>query len=457
MNFENLKYVYLLGIGGIGMSALARYFNAMGKTVAGYDRTSTELTSELIAENIAVHFTDDIKNIPSYLFSATNDDALVIYTPAIPNDSAELIYLKSKFTIYKRSQVLGFITQNSNTIAVAGTHGKTTTSTLIAHMLHESGINCSAFLGGIAKNFNSNFVQGDFKKPGHVVVVEADEFDRSFLTLFPQSAIVTSYDADHLDIYNTHDELKKSYNIFASQIKSDGLLVKQISLELNDAKAKTLTYSLTANSDVKAENISISNHEYVFDYASDSANLRSLTLGIPGRYNIENAIAAIAIALHYGLNESQIRSTLKSYSGVKRRFDYQIRSEALTFIDDYAHHPEELRAVISSVKELYAGKKITVVFQPHLFSRTKDFANEFASSLSLADNVLLLPIYPAREKPMEGVTSEIIFRNINTQKKICGMNEAVEIITKNKPEVLLTLGAGDIDQLVEPLRKSLTA
>lgn len=455
MNVNQITHIYFIGIGGIGMSALARYFKTLGKQVAGYDRTATTLTSQLIAEGMDIHFEDNVQLIPSAFLNKDNSDKiLVIYTPAIPKSHSELNYFNDNaFSVVKRSKVLGLITSANYTVAVAGTHGKTTTSSMIAHILHSCGVNIAAFLGGIAKNFNSNFVlpKADSKI---VNVVEADEFDRSFLTLYPDIAVISSMSADHLDIYGTHDELVRSYNAFAGQVKEHLILKK--GLKVSDVKADITTYSLQPDADVHAADITISNRSYKFNVMIGNHLIENLVLGLPGRHNIENAVAAIAVAFKLNLPEEKIREALASYSGVNRRFDYQIKTENLVFIDDYAHHPEELSAAISSVKELYSDKKITGVFQPHLFSRTRDFADEFAKSLSLLDEVILLDIYPARELPIEGVTSEIIFKKINCANKIMLSKEKlVEYVENHTPEVLLTLGAGDIDTCVLPLRNML--
>lgn len=446
----------MLGIGGIGMSALARYFNAMGKTVAGYDKTPTPLTNELIAEKIAVHFEDDMKLLPEFIENENPAHFLIIYTPAIPNDHGEFNYLASKFQLYKRSEILGLITENSNTIAVAGTHGKTTTSSIVTHLLKSSGRNCSAFLGGIAKNYNSNFLLGAVQKEDHVTIVEADEFDRSFLTLHPHAAIITSMDADHLDIYGDLQTLVDCYRQFAEQVDKKGLLILKKGLAVKPGEVKILDYSITESASATAKNIRIENRQYVFDYVSPSHTITGLQLGLPGRHNVENAVAAVTVALHYRLSADEIKRGLSTYSGVKRRFDYQLKNEDLVYIDDYAHHPQELSAAINSVKELYPDKKITVVFQPHLFTRTRDFADEFAASLSLPDETILLPIYPARELPIEGVDSEMILGKITTQKILCNKSDLLSILKNKKLEVLLTLGAGDIDQLVQSIQQMLS-
>lgn len=455
MNLNSITHIYFIGIGGIGMSALARYFKTLGKEVAGYDRTATTLTSQLIAEGMDIHFEDNVQLIPpAFKNKNNNDKILVIYTPAIPKSHSELNYFNDNaFSVVKRSKVLGLIASANYTVAVAGTHGKTTTSSMIAHILHSSGVNIAAFLGGIAKNFNSNFVLPQ-KNNKIVNVVEADEFDRSFLTLFPNIAVISSMSADHLDIYGTHDELVRSYNTFAGQVKEHLILKK--GLKVSNVKADITTYSLQSDADVHAKDITISNRSYKFNVMVGNHLIKDLVLGLPGRHNIENAVAAIAVAFKLNIPEEKIREALATYSGVNRRFDYQIKTESLVFIDDYAHHPEELSAAISSVKELYSDKKITGVFQPHLFTRTRDFADEFAQSLSLLDEVILLDIYPARELPIEGVTSEIVFKKINCANKIMLSKEKlVEYVENHIPEVLLTLGAGDIDTCVLPLRNML--
>ncbi len=458
MNLHSISKVYFIGIGGIGMSAIARYFNKMGKCVSGYDKTPTALTDELINEGIKIHFEDDINLAPQEVRNTDNKEGtLVIYTPAIPKTHSELnFFIDNKFEIVKRSQMLGVLTQGNKTIAVAGTHGKTTTSSIIAHVLKHSGINCAAFLGGISKNYNSNFILPEQAGKEIINVVEADEYDRSFLQLFPQYAIITSMDADHLDIYGNETEMIKSYNDFAAQVKDDGLLIYKKGLPVNNIPAKAKTYSINSTADFYTSDISIKNNQYCFDVVAEGKELKGFTLGQPGRHNVENSVAAIAVALHIGITEEKIKSSLETYTGVKRRFDIQLKNNSVVFIDDYAHHPEELRAAISSVKELYHDKKITGIFQPHLFSRTRDFANEFGESLSLLDEAIMLDIYPARELPMEGVTSKLILDKIKTaNKKLLSKEQTLEYIKANAFEVVLTLGAGDIDAMVEPIRNIL--
>jgi len=420
MNFDNIKYVYFLGIGGIGMSALARYFNAMGKSVSGYDKTKTSLTDALVAEGIEVHFDDNVDGIKSEIRNSKSE-VLVVLTPAIPKEHSELKYFqKNEFVIKKRAEVLGMITEQSFTIAVAGTHGKTTTASLIAHILKSSEVDCTAFLGGITQNYGTNLLLSEKLKMSHpdtggkknskikpIVVVEADEYDRSFLTLHPDIAVITSVDADHLDIYGDKKQMEETYAQFASQVKDGGLLIvkkgvdKVLLVEKNENK---VTYSLQHSSDYYARKIAIKKGEYIFDVVTPEQVIRGVVLGIPGKHNVENAVAAVAVAQRMNVYSGNIKNAMATFKGVKRRFEYHIKTKDLIYIDDYAHHPEELRACISAVKEMYPQKKITGVFQPHLFTRTRDFADEFARSLELLDELILLDIYPAREKPIEAKT-----------------------------------------------------
>lgn len=451
MKLNNLHNIYFLGIGGIGMSALARYFNGLGMHVSGYDKTQTQLTDLLQEEGIQIHFEEDIKQIPQ------NID-LVIYTPAIPKNNAEYIHLaKSNIPVKKRSEVLGLISNELKTIAVAGTHGKTTVSTLIAHLLKNSSIECNAFLGGISKNYKSNLLISD---QSDWMVVEADEFDRSFLQLNPDIGIVTSMDADHLDIYDNLESLKSNFTQFADQIKTNGTLIVKEGIRSNfnpKQNVKIYTYSLNQGSDFYASNIRLEQNKYCFDFNYQDKIIQDITLGIPGFINVENSIVAIAAALLAGVTEKEIKMALPEFEGILRRFDYQINSKEIIFIDDYAHHPEEIKGFVNSVKKIYPNKKILGIFQPHLFSRTKDFADEFANSLDVLDDIILLPIYPAREKPIEGITSEIILHKINSgSKKICSKSELIESVRNSTFDIILTMGAGDIDKLVLPLKEFLT-
>ena len=448
MELGKINKVYLVGIGGIGMSGLARYFNHLGCAVCGYDKTPTPLTDALIDEGIDIVFEDLTDLIPTG-FHAPGAETLVIYTPAIPKDSAILNFFKTKrFDLQKRSQVLGIISRGMFTIAVAGTHGKTTTSSMIAHILQYAGKDCSAFLGGIASNYNSNILIGS----SNLVVVEADEYDRSFLTLHPDIAVVTSMDADHLDIYGNHAQLQESFKLFASQVKLGGELIYRKGLPLNNGN----TYSITEEADAVAQNIRIDNGSFFFDFENHDVAINDIELGIAGTHNIENSVAAIQVALLLAIAPDVIKEALIAFRGVKRRFEFVVRTQSHIFIDDYAHHPEELRACISSVKKLFPGKKLTVIFQPHLFTRTRDFADGFAEVLDMADELLLLEIYPARELPIEGIDSQMLLNKMQLgNKRICGKQECIDIVSKEMPGLLLTVGAGDIDQLVEPLKQVL--
>lgn len=454
MILSDIHRVYFIGIGGIGMSALARYFLSEGKAVAGYDRLSTPLSDQLVREGMNIHFSDDISLIPEEYRNRQN--TLVVYTPAIPESHSEYLYFRHKgFEIMKRSQVLGRIMENHKSIAVAGTHGKTTISSMIAHIFHSSGTGCKAFLGGIAKNFGSNLVIG---KKSDFYIAEADEFDRSFLQLFPDYAVVSAVDDDHMDIYRNRKYLLESFSKFIGQIKPGGTLIlkKGVQLDLPEG-VKTYLYSLEDPCDYFAFDIKKSGFSYQFSLHTPSADIHGFETSVWGKLNVENAVAAIAVALQAGIDVEAIRLAVKTFRGVIRRFDIRINDGRRLFIDDYAHHPEELKAFIKSVKEMVPGKRITGVFQPHLFSRTKDHADGFAESLSLLDDVILLDIYPAREEPVPGVSSELIFRNLhNPGKKILtSKGFLLKLIEDMRPEVLLFMGAGDIDQLVEPAKKLL--
>jgi UDP-N-acetylmuramate--alanine ligase len=449
MELQNIKRVYLIGIGGIGMSGLARYFAHLGCIVCGYDRTATDLTDQLHNEGIQVIFDDREDWIP-LSYQTPNECTLIIYTPAIPKDSAILnFFRRNGFELFKRSQVLGIISKSMFTIAVAGTHGKTTTSCLVAHILKDSGKDCSAFLGGIASNYDSNVLFGK----NDIVVVEADEYDRSFLTLHPDIAIITSMDADHLDVYGSHDQLTESFRQFASQIKENGTLIYHEDLPLT---TQGTTYSAHGPADVKALNIRIENGDFYFDFKNSDTAISNIRLGIAGLHNIENATAAIEVALKLDIAPELIKHALGSFKGVKRRFEYIVKNDKHIYIDDYAHHPEELRAAITSIKKLYPNKKLTIIFQPHLYTRTRDFADGFAAVLDTSDELIMLDIYPARELPIEGVNADMILDRMKLlNKRKCGKQEAVDLVRIEKPELLLTVGAGDIDQMVGPLKNAL--
>jgi UDP-N-acetylmuramate--alanine ligase len=435
------------------MSALARYFNSNGKSVSGYDKTSTPLTDELINEGIEVHFADDVSMIGKSIMAGGPSQTLVIYTPAVPQTHKELNYFREhSYTIKKRSEVLGMITENSFTVAVAGTHGKTTTSSMIAHILRSAGYNCTAFLGGITKNYNTNLLLSTPGKEQHFIVVEADEYDRSFLALSPSLSVITSMDADHLDIYGSESYMIDSYRLFAQKLKQGGKLIYKKGLPLGDLDLDSHGYSINNGTEFTGKNVRIQNHRYHFDWHSKKEIITDITSDMPGLHNVENAVAAIAVAHELKIPGDKIKKALATYTGVKRRFDYGLRAQDCVYIDDYAHHPEELRACIASVKELYPGRKVTGIFQPHLYSRTRDFASGFAKSLSMLDSLILLDIYPAREEPIPGITSEIIFKDVKLEDKIiCSKDNVINELKKRKCEVVLTLGAGDIDLLVKPV------
>ena len=450
---ENIKNIYFLGIGGIGMSNLARYFMMKGLNVAGYDRSTTELTNQLEKEGAAIHYEDNVALIPEiYKDKATT---WVIYTPAMPKDSKELNYFRdNEFHLQKRAQVLGSITEHSRALCCAGTHGKTTTSSMVAHIFHLSPLGCNAFLGGILKNYNSNLLLNEDSK---YTVIEADEYDRSFHWLHPYMALITSVSPDHLDIYNTEQEYVKSFVHFISLIQKGGSLIihNDISLATNHLdKIKTYRYSLDKG-DFHARNVVIDNGAISFDLVTPTHIIPHIELGVPIKINIENAIGAMAIAYLNGIKDEILKQAMKTFQGAKRRFDFHIKNDRFVYIDDYAHHPEEVEASILSIKELYKGKKITGVFQPHLFTRTRDFADQFAKSLSLLDELILLDIYPAREEPIEGIDSKMLLDKITTKKSLCSKEELLQRLKDKKDsiEVLVTLGAGDIDKFINPIKE----
>lgn len=425
------------------MSAIARYFHGRGVTVHGYDKTATTLTRKLEQEGMTIHYTEDVSAIPAGV-------DLVVYTPAVPAEHAELQYFRANgFPLKKRAEVLGIISRGMRTIAIAGTHGKTTTSTMVAHLLRSGGVDCTAFLGGIAGNFDSNYVLGQ----SEWVVVEADEYDRSFLHLSPDLAVITSMDPDHLDIYGDPERmLETGFLAFAKRLKSEGRLWTQYELEghFTDFGAAT-TYGLNGGR-YHSDNLRVENGFFTFDYHSPEVSMKGLQLSLPGAHNVENATAAITIALELGVTEAVVRQALRDFKGVKRRFETIYRDEQRVYIDDYAHHPSELRAAIGAARMLFPNRRITGVFQPHLYSRTQDFADGFAEALDQLDEVILLDIYPAREKPIPGVNSELLLGKMkNEQKQLTQKSALLEIIKEKEPEVLLTLGAGDIDTLIEPL------
>lgn len=445
MNIDQIKKVYLIGIGGIGMSGLARYFHKLGCEVSGYDKTETELTMALAKEGIPVVYEDDVSTIDRS-FSAPSEEALVIYTPAVPKElKIKNYFLDKGFELFKRSQVLGIISASRFTIGVAGTHGKTTTSTMIAHILKDSGYDCSAFLGGISSNYNTNVLFG----ANNVVVVEADEYDRSFLTLHPDIAIVTSADADHLDIYGDESHLIESFEMYLDRVVDGGKRIVKKGLPFKG----DISYSQNVEADAYAKNIHVRDGQFYFDYVSTDVTIEHVLLGIPGLHNVENAVAAITVARLLKIEDKKIVAALANFKGAKRRFEFIVRNEKHIYIDDYAHHPEELRAFLSSMRKLYPEKKLTVVFQPHLFTRTRDFIDGFAEVLGMADELLLMEIYPARELPIEGVTSSWLLDKVElVNKRVVSPQEVLTITEEEQPELLVTVGAGDIDRLVRPLK-----
>ena len=445
MNLNQIHNVYFIGIGGIGMSALARYFKAIGKNVSGYDKTETELTKELQQLGIAIHFEDRIDLIPTDYYV---ENTLVIITPAVPIHHSEWNYfLERDFEVKKRAEVLGIITKDTFCFAVAGTHGKTTTSSILGHILYESGVDVTAFVGGIVENYNSNLI-GNGKT---VTVVEADEFDRSFLHLYPNIACVTSMDADHLDIYGDSASIEASFVEFADKVTDKSKLFIPKGLPIQG-----VTCAVNEDANFTAFNIRIVNSQYVFDVRTPSETIVNIEFGLPGKHNLMNALMALAMAKTFGLPNEDIASALHSFKGIKRRFSYQIKTEKLVYIDDYAHHPTEINAVHQAVRELYPGQKVLAIFQPHLFSRTKDFADDFAQSLAAFDEVILLDIYPARELPMEGITSQWLLNKIdNRNKKLVSKQELIPSILQSEAKVIVTIGAGDIGELVSLIKKAL--
>lgn len=445
MNLNQIHNVYFIGIGGIGMSALARYFKAIGKNVSGYDKTETELTKDLSQLGIDIHFEDRIDLIPTDYYA---ENTLVIITPAVPKSHSEWNYfLERNYELKKRAEVLGIITKDTFCFAVAGTHGKTTTSSILGHILFESGVDVTAFVGGIVENYNSNLI-GNGKT---ITVVEADEFDRSFLHLHPDIACVTSMDADHLDIYGDKTAIEASFTEFADKIADKSKLFITTELPI-----KGLTCAVNKEANFTAFNIRIINSQYVFDVKTPTETLCNIEFGLPGKHNLMNALMALAMAKTFGLPTEDIASALRSFKGIKRRFSYQIKNEKLVYIDDYAHHPTEINAVHQAVRELYPNQKVLAVFQPHLFSRTKDFADEFAKSLSAFDEVILLDIYPARELPMEGITSSWLLDKVeNLNKKLTTKENLIPSILESNATVIVTIGAGDIGEMVTTIKNSL--
>ena len=451
MNTNTLKAVYFVGAGGIVMSALVRYFLSKGKAVGGYDRTASVLTEKLRQEGADIHYEDNVALIPEVFLNP--ETTLIVYTPAIPAEHKELTYFREhNFEIQKRAQVLGMITQTERGLCVAGTHGKTTTSTMAAFLLDNSHVKCNAFLGGISKNYGTNLLVSD---QSDFVVIEADEFDRSFHWLTPYATVITATDSDHLDIYGTHEAYLESFRKYTSLIRPDGYLIIKKGIDLQpDVKEGVTVYTYSdKEGDFHAENIRIGNGEIFFDFISPLGNIKDVQLGVPVYVNIENGIAAMALAQIGGATAEEIKAAMPQFKGVDRRFDFKLKNDHIVFLSDYAHHPAEIKQSVSSLRMLYPDKKLTAIFQPHLYTRTRDFYKDFADSLSLLDEVILLDIYPARELPIEGVTSKLIYDNLRPgiEKTMCHKEDLIELLKTKKIEVLITLGAGDVDNYVTPI------
>ena len=456
MDLNDIKAVYFIGIGGIGMSAIARYFLHKGIVVAGYDKTPSDLTKKLCVEGAKVHYEENIELIPKDC--KDKNSCLIVYTPAVPKDHKELVFFQTGgFEIQKRAQVLGTLTRSLKGLCVAGTHGKTTTSSMAAHILHQSHVDCNAFLGGITKNYGTNYI---LSHNSPYVVIEADEFDRSFHWLSPYASVITATDADHLDIYNTEEAYLESFQKYTTLIQPNGFLILHENLKMKASPQKgvtTYTYS-REKGDFHAEKVKIGNGEISFDLVSPLGDIQGIQLGVPVAINIENGIAAMALAQISGATSEEIKAAMASFQGVDRRFDFRIRSDKMVYLSDYAHHPAEIRQSIISIKQLYEGKHIKAIFQPHLYTRTRDFYKDFADSLSLLDDIVIVDIYPAREKPIPGITSALIYDNLRpgVQKQLCTKDEICDIVRQGGFDVLVTLGAGDIedyaDEITEILR-----
>lgn len=455
MDLNDIKAVYFIGIGGIGMSAIARYFLHKGIVVAGYDKTPSDLTKKLCVEGAKVHYEDNIELIPKEC--KDKNSCLIVYTPAVPKDHKELIFFQAGgFEIQKRAQVLGTLTRSLKGLCVAGTHGKTTTSSMAAHILHQSHVDCNAFLGGITKNYGTNYI---LSHSSPYVVIEADEFDRSFHWLSPYASVITATDADHLDIYNTEEAYLESFQKYTTLIQPNGFLILHENLKMKASPQKgvtTYTYS-REKGDFHAEKVKIGNGEISFDLVSPLGDIQGIQLGVPVAINIENGIAAMALAQISGATSEEIKAAMASFQGVDRRFDFRIRSDKMVYLSDYAHHPAEIRQSIISIKQLYEGKHIKAIFQPHLYTRTRDFYRDFADSLSLLDDIVIVDIYPAREKPIPGITSALIYDNLRpgVQKQLCTKDEICDIVRQGGFDVLVTLGAGDIEDYADKITEIL--
>jgi UDP-N-acetylmuramate--alanine ligase len=455
MDLNDIKAVYFIGIGGIGMSAIARYFLHKGIVVAGYDKTPSDLTKKLCVEGAKVHYEDNIELIPKEC--KDKNSCLIVYTPAVPKDHKELVFYQAGgFEIQKRAQVLGTLTRSLKGLCVAGTHGKTTTSSMAAHILHQSHVDCNAFLGGITKNYGTNYI---LSHSSPYVVIEADEFDRSFHWLSPYASVITATDADHLDIYNTEEAYLESFQKYTTLIQPNGFLILHENLKMKASPQKgvtTYTYS-REKGDFHAEKVKIGNGEISFDLVSPLGDIQGIQLGVPVAINIENGIAAMALAQISGVTSEEIKAAMASFQGVDRRFDFRIRSDKMVYLSDYAHHPAEIRQSIISIKQLYEGKHIKAIFQPHLYTRTRDFYRDFADSLSLLDDIVIVDIYPAREKPIPGITSALIYDNLRpgVQKQLCTKDEICDIVRQGGFDVLVTLGAGDIEDYADKITEIL--
>ena len=455
MQTKEIKSVYFVGAGGIGMSALVRYFLTKGYNVGGYDKTPSELTEKLIEEGAKIHYEENVEDIDSCF--KQKDSTLIVYTPAIPAEHKEMVYFRERgFEIQKRAQVLGFLTQSHKGLCVAGTHGKTTTSTMAAHLLHQSKVDCNAFLGGISKNYGTNYILSD----SPYVVIEADEFDRSFHHLRPYATVITATDADHLDIYGTEEAYLESFRHYTTLIQPGGALIIHKGLEMKpDVQEGVRVYEYAREEgDFHAENIRIGGGEIVFDFVHPGGVVKDIQLGVPVSINIENGIAAMALAILNGVSEEDLRKGMKSFGGVDRRFDFKVKTDKMVFLSDYAHHPNEIEQSVKSVRELYKDKKIAAIFQPHLYTRTRDFYKEFASALSLLDCVYLCDIYPARELPIEGVTSKLIYDNLRSgiEKHLIHKEDILDVARSRNFDVLMSLGAGDIENYVPQITKILS-